>query len=141
MDDLKDFILNGNARDVDAWFAEKCMGLSVDSNAYMLIGETKYESSGVKIERLEVIPYYTTDRRLSHDIEDRVKDLKLSTQYALALVDFVDQEEYYALAYWGLLRATNRQRILAAARAMGLSLTNPEGLDDSDKGKTKSSPD
>ena len=116
MDDLEKFILEGNERDVNAWWAEKGMGL--DNNGTYLYARA---SGGHSI----YVESYTTDRALRYVIEDRVlgpvnpvrwekydKELSKLTGAAECQQDWSKTRR--------ILRASNRTVILAAARAMGL---------------------
>ena len=165
---LELFIINGAEREVDAWWAEKGMELGVIKWAlsYRSPSDGEWTTRCDQIEDeysskqpcfpvadhwadndewwygYDIVPHYTTDRSLSHDIEDRMEELGSQFNYMFELGHMTSETDTTGTEDdWALVRATNRERILAAARVMNLSLTNPEGLDDSDKSKGKSSPD
>lgn len=112
MDDLERFVLEGDARIVDAWWAKRGMGHKCDCitiSKYCLV---------------HCPTHYTTDRALSHVIEGRVLEQgeDVWDQYCMALrvsAGGDSQKYYYCVS--AALRASNRQRILAAARAMNLN--------------------
>jgi len=127
-DTLEAFILEGPEREVDAWWAEKGMGIRTCLLEEGPPGECRLEPYDVT-DFNDVgypIPHYTTDRALSHVIEDRLASDEINKPwyYAHELLQIVtggptlQPNEIPAL--WKVLAATNRQRILAAARAMGL---------------------
>ena len=109
-DPLAHFILNLGEREVNTFTAQVIMDYEPDSRA---CEDTQF----------------TTDRRLSHNIEDRMAELNHGGVYSLALEDIIEQGlddngmkvwAARSIRYWGIIRVTNRQRILAAARAMSL---------------------
>ena len=131
-DTLEAFILEGPEREVDAWWAEEGMGLSVcrcGSDP-----ECECETDAVIDWKGNIVcPYdqmnfnYTTDRGLRYVIEDRVRGDRWF-YYCQELIDIVDRiggTESYLVGK--ALDATNRQVILAAARAMGLTYGEQSG--------------
>ena len=130
MDALAEFILDpngtfGNEREVDAWWAEHGMGwrysqLDPDGKS----GADSYWDDSDGPVWMGVIGEYlfTTDRALSHVIEDRVAGLGLDISYDSAMNDLYMGSESLDGILTFVRHVTNRQRILAAARAMRLSL-------------------
>jgi len=135
-DTLEAFILEGPEREVDAWWAEKGMGIDPEINTAT---GTPYHPSTVRTPPKP----WSTDRALSHVIEDRVEewrddDPSIWSRYIDNLLDVTkgpltiapELKDYFDKHFgsginrgqaWFLLRATNRQRLLAASRAMGLT--------------------
>jgi len=124
MDDLKRFVLEGPAREVDAWWAINGQGWRVVCNC---TDEWPHICSECNAG---VAPEFTTDRTLSHVIEDAVRAQKpiVVLAYFAMICEVVsvtkNDGDWTAEPLWhgAILHAdaTNRQRILAAARAMGL---------------------
>lgn len=114
-DALEDFILHGDARAVDAWWAEHGMGQQPGKDHDLFDNEVDGEW---------VAPY-STDRRFRYVIEDRVREARRFMElYAEELYMVVYEtrklERVPVHFFEAMLRATNRQVLLAAARAMGL---------------------
>jgi len=115
-DSLEAFILEGFGRSVDAWVAEHVLGWTP---------ETKYlpwcDADG---EAVFPLPEFHTDRGLRHVIEDRVAEVIDPDEYTEELSEILIELFDY-VGWWQFIRATNRQVILAASRAMNLE--TPDG--------------
>ncbi len=125
-DALETFILTGDARAVDQFWAEHGMGwVEIKLSKIGSVAQDRYGIEPNGQER--VVPHYTTDRGLRYVIEDRMRECKVFDWYAgkiaelygiqstdhLRLIDVQPYGEF-------VMSLTNRQVILAAARAMGL---------------------
>ena len=129
---LETFILEGPEREVDAFWAEKGMGFPVFE-----LGGKRYVSR----QGSRNLSHYTTDRALRYVIEDRIRQIDYEYEYELD-IDENPYDDYMKLigkswehgsrggptARRSVIRKTlevnlhdNRQVILAAARAMGLT--------------------
>jgi len=142
---LEDFILNAPDREVDAFWAEHGMGKTVQCAGDATVEGTfpdyyddpvigvwscrlcGFESIGdtepVIKPHLSHIPHYTDrDRCDPKCIEDRVREAQVMFKYADELVSATaGHNRFHAHTWARLINATNRQRILAASRAMGLT--------------------
>ena len=121
-DELEGFILSGDAREVDSFWAEKGMGYHP---ATRCMPWTDREGLNIK----GGLPPYSTDRGLRYVIEDRVREVVGENEAYPREVARLTEKHYDAydnLTFyeqrWNHINATNRQVILAAARAMGLTL-------------------
>ena len=122
MDSLATFILTGEARAVDFWWADKGMGIDPEINTAT---GTPYHPSTVRTPPKP----WSTDRGLRYVIEDRVREVATpdcATEYYRQICTIVHGRFWEDTPVWHgaylHAEATNRQRILAAARAMGLEL-------------------
>lgn len=143
VDALEQFVLHGDAREVDAWWAEKGMGLTVSSEhdwfhptlwpsnrrhcrnrcgevIFVRLGEPKPKPCTGSA------PHYTTDRDLARVIDDRVEEYGNVTVFCKHLFEMASDMPWSGECnpsdIWHVRRLPMRQVILAAARAMGLEL-------------------
>ncbi len=111
---LEKFILEGDARAVDSWW-DKHGHYGSDHKRHYLDRKSILD-----------IPSWTTDRALRIDIEDRVRELGALGPYAEKCCTILKCSnsclaEMGVFMYTGM---TNRQVLLAAARAMGLEYSD-----------------
>ena len=129
-DTLEHFILTAPEREVDAWWAEHGMGLERVRTEVMVGGEWDELVYGPDIDtdshrgaEGQQVPHYTTDRGLRYVIEDRVRELGEPTYGAYCWMIGHGHHDLAALVQ-AVIEKTNRQVILAAARAMGLEYSD-----------------
>ncbi len=112
MDDLEKFILKGDERTVDAWFAEKGMGLD---EVRLVDQQYIYTLDSYP----QLVRFYTTDRGLRYVIEDRVRDSARWCEYTETVMLMSKTPTFLEVTDFAI-SISNRQVILAAARAMKL---------------------
>jgi len=118
---LKTFVLDGDSRAVDVWFAENGMGWEreIDGGGWL---RDDFESV-CRVDD-DGLPSYCSDDTTATKINDRINDVDLIEEYTISLRRIVGSHllEPPFKVIWDCLNATNRQHILAAAKAMGLKL-------------------
>ena len=121
-DGLEKFVLKGPDREVDAWFQKEGFGITPCMCPQAPHGYDPDDGHCLRCGEVGSAPHYTTTRILQYVIEDRVRESDiLWAAYIVDLLIMLDHEKISRLdVASGLLNATNRMRILAAARAMGL---------------------
>jgi hypothetical protein len=130
-DPLEQFVLHGPEREVDAWWYKHGMGSPGLVPVLWKMSTGEVSECGA--------PHYTTDRGLRWVIEDRVQEVQKETDEAVwvSFCEGIDDMrakpdsafveamgDGLKVCEWAIvenaINATNRQVLLAAAKAMGL---------------------